>query len=64
MQIGMKKKRMKAHMNKKEMLNNDSMMNIKPFLLSDINSEFSYDHIKSHSSMSRDGHDAVFTMIE
>jgi hypothetical protein len=46
------------------MLNNDSMMNINPFIPSDIHSKISYDNIKSHSSMSRDGHEVVFTMKE
>jgi hypothetical protein len=60
----MKKKSMKTHQNKKEMHNNDSMMNINPFVPSDIHSKISYDNIKSHSSMSRDGHEVVFTMKE
>jgi hypothetical protein len=60
----MKKKSTKTHQNKKEMLNNDSMMNINPFVPSDIHSKISYDNIKSHSSMSRDGHEVVFTMKE
>jgi hypothetical protein len=64
MQLGLKKKRPKMHIGNKEILNNDSMMNIKPFLPSDIYSDVSYDHIKSHSSMSRDGNVAVYTMIE
>jgi hypothetical protein len=64
MDKGMKKKAMKMHQNKKEILNNDSMMNINPFVPSDIHSKISYDNIKSHSSMSRDGHEVVFTMKE
>ena len=64
MEKGMKKKAMKMHQNKKEILNNDSMMNINPFAPSDIHSKISYDNIKSHSSMSRDGHEVVFTMKE
>ena len=58
----MKKKSTKTHQHKKEMLNNDSMMNINPFMPSDIHSKISYDNIKSHSSMSRDGREVVFTM--
>lgn len=50
MDKNMKKKSMKTHQNKKEMLNNDSMMNINPFVPSDIHSKISYDNIKSHSS--------------
>ena len=60
----MKKKSTKTHQHKKEMLNNDSMMNINPFMPSDIHSKISYDNIKSHSSMSRDGREVVFTMKE
>jgi len=51
-------------MNKKEMRNNDSMMNINAFAPSDIHSKISYDNIKSHSSMSRDGQEVMFTMKE
>lgn len=40
--------------------NNDSMMNINPFIPSDIHSDTNIDH----SSMSKDGHEVVFTMKE
>ena len=39
-------------------------MNINPFVPSDIHSKISYDNMKSHSSMSRDGHEVMFTMKE
>lgn len=64
MDKGIKKKSNKTHQNKKEILNNDSMMNINPFAPSDIHSKISYDNIKSHSSMSKDGQEVVFTMKE
>ncbi|CDW89343.1 variant sh3 domain containing protein [Stylonychia lemnae] len=59
---GSKKKSTKTQ--NKEILNNDSMMNINPFLPSDMHSKISYDNNKSHSSMSKDGRDIVFTMKE
>lgn len=62
MDKGSKKKSIKTQ--NKEILNNDSMMNINPFLPSDLHSKISYDNNKSHSSMSRDGRDIVFTMKE
>jgi hypothetical protein len=41
------------------------MMNINPFVPSDIHSKISYDNInKSHSSMSREGHEMVSNMKE
>ena len=40
------------------------MMNINPFVPSDLHSKISYENFKSHSSMSREGHEAVFTMKE
>ena len=43
--------------------NNDSMMNINPFKPSDINSKIS-NNIKSQSSISKEGHEVVFTMKE
>jgi hypothetical protein len=62
---GMKKKSNKTHNTKKGgMQNNDSMMNINPFVPSDIHSKISYDNIKSHSSMSREGHEMVSNMKE
>lgn len=63
---GMKKKQNKTHNNKKGgMQNNDSMMNINPFVPSDIHSKISYDNInKSHSSMSREGQEMVSNMKE
>lgn len=64
MDKGLKKKAMKTHHNKNALNNNDSMMNINPFVPSDIHSKISYDNIKSHSSMSRDGQEVVFTMKE
>lgn len=62
MDKGSKKKTSKPK--NKEFLNNDSMMNINPFLPSDLHSKISYDNNKSHSSMSRDGREIVFTMKE
>lgn len=46
------------------MLNNDSMMNINPFVPSEIHSKMSYDNLKSHSSFSKDEKEIVFTMKE
>jgi len=40
------------------------MMNINPFVPSDLHSKISYDNFKSHSSMSKDGHEFVFRMKE
>ena len=40
------------------------MMNINPFVPSDLHSKISYENFKSHSSMSRDGKEVVFTMKE
>ena len=61
----MKKKSNKTHNTKKGgMHNNDSMMNINPFVPSDIHSKISYDNIKSHSSMSREGQEMVSNMKE
>ena len=40
------------------------MMNINPFLPSDLHSKYSGDNFKSHSSMSKDGKEVVFTMKE
>lgn len=39
-------------------------MNINPFVPSDLHSKISYDNCKSHSSLSKDGQDVVFTMKE
>lgn len=46
------------------MLNNDSMMNINPFVPSELNSKMSYDNLTSHSSFSKEGREIVFTMKE
>lgn len=64
MDKNLKKKSAKTHLNKKVMRNNDSMMNIIASAPSDIHSKISYDNIKSHSSMSRDGQEVIFTMKE
>lgn len=40
------------------------MMNINPFVPSDLHSRVSYENYKSHSSMSKDGKEVVFTMKE
>ena len=40
------------------------MMNINPFVPSDLHSKISYENFKSHSSMSKDGQEVVFTMKE
>lgn len=62
----MKKKQNKAHNNKKGgTQNNNSMMNINPFVPSDIHSKISFDNInKSQSSMSREGQEMVSNMKE
>ena len=52
-------------MNNQKFNNNDSMMNINPFMpaSSEINSKLSY-NFKSQSSISKDGQEVVFTMKE
>lgn len=40
------------------------MMNINPFVPSEINSKLSYYNFKSQSSISKEGHEVVFTMKE
>ena len=60
---GIQKKKSTKTQNQ-ELMNNDSLMNINPFVPSDIHSKISYEHFKSHSSMSRDGHEVVFKMKE
>ena len=64
MDKAIKKKSNKTHQNKKEILKNDSMVNINPFVASDFHSKISYENMKSHSSMSREGQEVVFTMKE
>ena len=54
------KKSLETH----EIVNNDSMMNIHPFVPSEINSKNSYENYKSHSSCSKEGHEIVFHMKE
>lgn len=63
---GMKKKQNKTHNNKKGgTQNSNSMMNINPFVPSDIHSKISFDNInKSQSSMSREGQEMVSNMKE
>ena len=48
-------------------MNNDSMLNINPFVpSSEINSKMNscYDNLTSHSSFSKEGREIVFTMKE
>jgi hypothetical protein len=40
------------------------MMNINPFVPSEMNSKMSYDNLTSHSSFSKEGREIVFTMKE
>jgi hypothetical protein len=57
-------KRKSTKTNNELMQNNDSMMNINPFVPSEINSKMSNYNLKSHSSFSKEGHEIVFTMKE
>jgi len=52
-----------SHKTHEGIVNNDSMMNINPFVPSDFHSKRSFDQLH-HSSCSKEGQEVVFTMKE